>query len=56
MAMVLVTHEMEFALDIADKVLFLDQGVIAEQGTANEVLVDSKNERVQSFLKRFRKA
>ncbi|WP_342581091.1 ectoine/hydroxyectoine ABC transporter ATP-binding protein EhuA [Ureibacillus sp. FSL W7-1570] len=56
MAMVLVTHEMEFALEIADRVLFLDQGVIVEQGTAYEVLVVSKNERVQSFLKRFRKA
>jgi len=54
MAMVLVTHEMDFALDVADKVLFLDQGVIAEAGTANEVINDSKNERVQSFLKRFR--
>lgn len=56
MAMVLVTHEMDFALDIADKVLFLDQGVIAEQGTASEVLEHSSNERVQSFLRRFRRA
>ena len=55
MAMVLVTHEMDFALDIADKVLFLDQGVIAEQGTAREVLEHSENERVQAFLKRFRR-
>jgi len=55
MAMVLVTHEMDFALDVADKVLFLDQGVIAEQGTASEVLEHSENERVQSFLKRFRR-
>lgn len=54
MAMVLVTHEMDFALDIADKVLFLDRGVIAEQGTASEVLEHSSNERVQNFLKRFR--
>lgn len=55
MAMVLVTHEMDFALDIADKVLFLDQGVIAEQGTASAVLEHSENERVQAFLKRFRR-
>ena len=54
MAMVLVTHEMDFALDIADKVLFLDEGVIAEQGTASEVIEHSKNERLQSFLSRFR--
>ncbi len=54
MAMVLVTHEMDFALDIADKVLFLDEGVIAEQGTASEVIEHSENERLQSFLSRFR--
>lgn len=54
MAMVLVTHEMDFALDIADKVLFLDNGVIAEQGTANEVIEHSTNERLQIFLHRFR--
>lgn len=54
MAMVLVTHEMDFALDIADKVLFLDEGIIAEQGTASEVIEHSENPRVQSFLERFR--
>ena len=54
MAMVLVTHEMDFALDVADKVLFLDEGVIAEEGTASEVIEHSKNERLQSFLHRFR--
>lgn len=54
MAMVLVTHEMDFALDIADKVLFLDEGVIAEEGTASDVIEHSKNERLQGFLSRFR--
>lgn len=54
MAMVLVTHEMEFALDIADRVLFLDDGVIAESGTPSEVIEHSENERLQSFLRRFR--
>lgn len=54
MAMVLVTHEMDFALDIADKVLFLDEGVIAEEGSAREVIEHSQNERLQSFLSRFR--
>lgn len=54
MAMVLVTHEMDFALDIADKVLFLDEGVIAEQGSAAQVIEHSENERLQSFLSRFR--
>ncbi|WP_255584824.1 ectoine/hydroxyectoine ABC transporter ATP-binding protein EhuA [Virgibacillus saliphilus] len=55
MAMILVTHEMEFALDIADKVLFLDDGVIAEQGSPSQVLEHSTNERLQSFLHRFRR-
>ena len=55
MAMVLVTHEMEFALDIADRVVFLDKGVIAESGPPSEVLEHSKNERLQSFLRRFRR-
>ena len=53
-AMVLVTHEMDFAKDVADRVLFLDKGVIAEEGTPEEVLQNSKNERLQSFLRRFR--
>ncbi|ASK61411.1 ectoine/hydroxyectoine ABC transporter ATP-binding protein EhuA [Virgibacillus phasianinus] len=54
MAMVLVTHEMEFARDIADRIVFLDNGVIAEQGPPMEVLENSENERLQSFLHRFR--
>ncbi|GLO64888.1 MULTISPECIES: ectoine/hydroxyectoine ABC transporter ATP-binding protein EhuA [Oceanobacillus] len=54
MAMILVTHEMDFALDIADKVLFLDEGIIAEQGTASEVIEHSENDRLQEFLHRFR--
>lgn len=54
MAMVLVTHEMDFALDIADRVVFIDDGVIAEEGTPQEVLEESTNERLQSFLHRFR--
>ncbi|MBY8910592.1 amino acid ABC transporter ATP-binding protein [Salinicoccus roseus] len=55
MAMVLVTHEMDFALEIADRVLFLDDGVIAESGTADEVINKSDNPRLQDFLRRFRK-
>jgi polar amino acid transport system ATP-binding protein len=54
MAMVLVTHEMDFALEIADRVLFLDEGVIAESGPADEVINKSDNPRLQGFLKRFR--
>ncbi|WP_246569885.1 ectoine/hydroxyectoine ABC transporter ATP-binding protein EhuA [Lentibacillus saliphilus] len=53
MAMVLVTHEMEFAIDVADRVLFLDEGVIAEEGPPSEVIQNPKNERLQTFLHRF---
>lgn len=53
-AMILVTHEMDFALEVADRVLFLDNGVIAEQGSASEVIEHSQNKRVQEFLHRFR--
>lgn len=54
MAMILVTHEMDFALEVADRVVFLDDGVIAEDGTPEEVIEKSQNKRLQSFLKRFR--
>src|SRR5699024_3201769 len=54
MAMLLVTHEMDFALEVADRVVFLDDGVIAEDGTPEQVIEHSQNNRLQSFLKRFR--
>lgn len=50
--MIIVTHEMEFAKEIADKVIFLDNGVIAEQGTAQEVFTAS-NIRIKSFLGKY---
>ncbi len=56
MAMVLVTHEMDFALDVADRVVFLDEGVIAQEGTPKAVIEDSTNERLQNFLHRFRQS
>jgi len=52
MTMVVVTHEMGFAREVADRVLFLDQGVIAEQGAARELLTNPRNPRTQDFLKR----
>jgi polar amino acid transport system ATP-binding protein len=52
MTMVVVTHEMNFAKEVADRVLFLDQGVIAEQGPARELLTNPRNPRTQDFLKR----
>ena len=50
MTMLIVTHEMGFAHDVADRVFFIDQGVIMEQGTPEEVMDHPKNERTQSFL------
>ncbi len=50
MTMVVVTHEMGFAHDVADRVLFIDQGIIMEQGTPEEVMDHPQNERTQSFL------
>ena len=50
MTMVCVTHEMGFAHDVADRVMFVDGGVICEQGKPTEVLDNPQNERTQSFL------
>jgi polar amino acid transport system ATP-binding protein len=52
MTMVVVTHEMGFAREVADRVLFLDQGVIAEEGKARDVLTNPRNPRTQDFLRR----
>ncbi|MGN0552464.1 MAG: amino acid ABC transporter ATP-binding protein [Oscillospiraceae bacterium] len=50
MTMLIVTHEMGFAREVANRVLFLDGGYIAESGTPHEVFECSKNERVRAFL------
>lgn len=50
MTMVIVTHEMGFAREVADRVLFIDQGIIMEQGTPEEIFENPQNERTQSFL------
>ena len=49
MTMVIVTHEMNFARNVADQIIFMDKGVIAQQGTPEEVF-GSSNERMQEFL------
>jgi putative lysine transport system ATP-binding protein len=51
--MVVVTHEMAFAKDVSSQVIFLDQGVIAEAGTPDEVFNHPKKKRTQDFLSRF---
>jgi arginine/lysine/histidine/glutamine transport system ATP-binding protein len=54
MTMVVVTHEIQFAREVADRVMFLDQGHIIEQGAARQVLNDPQSERLQVFLSRMR--
>ncbi|MCR4926130.1 MAG: amino acid ABC transporter ATP-binding protein [Clostridiales bacterium] len=53
MTMVIVTHEMSFARDVADRIIFMDGGVIVEEGTPDEVINNPKNERTKAFLSRF---
>ena len=50
MTMIVVTHEMGFAKEVSNRVLFMDEGVIAEDGTPDEVFGNPKCERLQSFL------
>jgi polar amino acid transport system ATP-binding protein len=52
MTMVVVTHEMAFAREVADRVLFIDGGVIVEQGPARDLLTDPQHPRTQDFLRR----
>ena len=49
--MLIVTHEMSFARDTADKVIFMDKGIIVEEGSASDIFVHPKNERTRQFLK-----
>ena len=50
MTMIIVTHEMKFARDVADRVLFMDKGIIVEQGTPEEIFVHPKEQRTREFL------
>ncbi|CRZ34816.1 amino acid ABC transporter ATP-binding protein (PAAT family) [Herbinix hemicellulosilytica] len=52
LTMLVVTHEMGFAAEVADRVVFMDKGVIAEEGTAREIFNNPKQERTREFLKR----
>lgn len=53
LTMVIVTHEMQFAKEVSDRVIFMDQGVIAEQGTPDEIFNNPKQERTKQFLSRY---
>lgn len=52
MTMVIVTHEMQFAREIGDRVVFMDKGVILDEGTPEEVIVKPRHKRIQDFLSR----
>lgn len=52
LTMIIVTHEMAFARDVADRVIFMDKGVIAEEGIPSELFSNPKNDRTREFLKR----
>ena len=53
MTMVIVTHEMEFARDVAKQTIFMDGGVICEQGESRELFANPKEERTKQFLSRY---
>ncbi|MBQ3549512.1 MAG: amino acid ABC transporter ATP-binding protein [Clostridia bacterium] len=55
MTMIVVTHEMGFAKDVSDTVIFMDDGVIAEQGTPDEVFGNPRTERLKAFLASYSK-
>ncbi len=56
MTMVIVTHEMAFARDVADRVIFMDSGVIVEEGDPRQVLCDPQQARTRQFLQRYSQA
>ena len=53
LTMVVVTHEMQFAREISDRVIFMDKGIIAEEGTPDEIFNHPKHERTKQFLSRY---
>jgi len=52
MTMAVVTHEMNFAREVADKILFMDEGIVAEKGTPDEIFNHPQNKRLQQFLQK----
>jgi len=53
MTMIIVTHEMQFAREVSDYIVFMDSGTIIEEGKPEEIFVNSQNKRLQNFLKRY---
>jgi polar amino acid transport system ATP-binding protein len=53
MTMVIVTHEMNFARDVADRIIFMDDGVIVEEASATDLINNPQQARTQAFLSRY---
>jgi ABC-type polar amino acid transport system ATPase subunit len=53
MTMIIVTHEIHFARDVGDRIIFMDQGVIVEQGVPEQILSSASGERLKLFLRRY---
>lgn len=53
MTMIIVTHEMQFAREISDYIIFMDRGVIVEEGTPERIFNNTESERLQNFLRRY---
>ena len=53
MTMVVVTHEMAFVKEVSDRVVFMDKGVILEEGKPEQIFGSPKNQRTREFLKRY---
>jgi polar amino acid transport system ATP-binding protein len=51
--MIVVTHEMHFAREVADRVVFMDDGIVVEQGRPADLLVNPRTDRLRAFLSRF---
>ncbi len=49
-SMIIVTHEMKFAREVSDRIIFMEDGIIVDEGTPNEILVSPKSKRIESFL------
>jgi polar amino acid transport system ATP-binding protein len=56
MTMVIVTHEMNFARDVADRIIFMDDGVIVEEASASELINNPQHKRTQAFLSKYEQA
>ena len=53
LTMIVVTHEMGFAKEVSDRVVFIDKGVIAEEGTPEQIFINPTQERTKEFLHRY---